>query len=55
VLGLREISFHHSGIIKDNNGATPTLNNLETPLDYYNKNKERLSKFKSLIANIILV
>lgn len=54
VIGLRELSFLHSGVIKDDcGGATPALNNLETPLDYYSKNKERLDKLVGLYSETL--
>lgn len=54
VLGLREISYLHSGVIYDNGGgATPSPSSLETPLDYFNKHKSRLEKLVKLYSETL--
>jgi hypothetical protein len=45
IFGLKEISYIHPGVFSESNrGATPSLNSLETPLDYFHKNKDKLRK-----------
>lgn len=54
ILGLKEISYLHSGVFSESNkGATPSLNSLETPLDYYHKNKDKLTKLTRLYSETL--